>query len=209
LDPKIIQLGFNKCGTTSLSLFLNRNGIKTCHWERGQIAEDFYSRMGKGEPPLCDWDKDFIGFTDLNKVTHRVLLEPYKHFEYMYKFYPDAYYILITRNIRDWVKSRINHSNLASSYLSCLNLDYYEELVSYWELEWYNYHASVMRFFGTKGNVLLYDIDKDDPKALCEFLKPDFGQLNPDMYKHEHKTIDRPNNLCRLNKSAIDLINKL
>lgn len=45
--PKIIQLGFHKCGTSSLSHFLNASNIKTCHWEKGEIAKSFFSRMKK------------------------------------------------------------------------------------------------------------------------------------------------------------------
>jgi len=37
---KIFQIGFNKCGTTSIHQFLLNNGIRSVHWEGGKIADE-------------------------------------------------------------------------------------------------------------------------------------------------------------------------
>ncbi|SOC56922.1 Predicted O-linked N-acetylglucosamine transferase, SPINDLY family [Chromohalobacter canadensis] len=181
---KIFQIGFNKCATTSFWQLFEQNKIHSIHWENGDIAELFFERMKRNEDPFVDF-KDVIGFTDMNKVTEQHILEPYKEYEYIFSYYPDAYYILNTRNMDKWLSSRINHRALAKRYMSALSLTE-TELLEYWKNEWIEHHKNVINFFESKGaNFLVYDIEKDTPDKIKEFLKRDykidvrhFGQHN-------------------------------
>ena len=35
---KYFQIGFKRCGTTSLAAFFNRSGIPCAHWDRGRLG---------------------------------------------------------------------------------------------------------------------------------------------------------------------------
>lgn len=36
---KIFQIGFNKCGAVSLHKFFLDNGLKSIHWDNGNLAK--------------------------------------------------------------------------------------------------------------------------------------------------------------------------
>ena len=36
---KIFQIGFNKCGTTSIHRMLVANGINSVHWDKGRLSK--------------------------------------------------------------------------------------------------------------------------------------------------------------------------
>ena len=116
---RIFQIGFNKCGTTTLHRFFRDNGINSIHWENGEIAVNFHARSSRGEDPFADYP-DVAAFTDMIKVRGS-LLEPYKSFEEIYRWYPDSYFILNTRNASDWIESRVRHG-LVPHYRAALGL---------------------------------------------------------------------------------------
>lgn len=187
--PKIIQLGFHKCGTSSLSHFLNASNIKTCHWEKGEIAKSFFSRMKKSEPGFLDWNA-YIGFTDTQYFSREIMLEPYKEYEYIYKFYPDAYYILNTRYIEEWIESRMAHrkGSVIEVYKSNLNIKTKKDIIDYWRQDWKSYHKSVKTFFRNKKNFMIYHINENHPRDLCNFLKGDFDGLSWQNYEVKNAT---------------------
>ncbi len=182
---RIFQIGFNKCGTTSLHRFFLDNGLNSVHWEDGEIAVNFYARLNRGEDPFTDYP-DVVAFTDMIKVRGS-LLEPYKSFEDIYRWYPDSYFILNTRNASDWIESRIRHG-LARHYRSALGLPDDASVRRYWLLEWYRHHANVLDFFhAMPEKLLVYDIDRDAPAKLARFLSPAW-HLDPAFFGRHNRT---------------------
>lgn len=128
--------------------------------------------MEDSQDPFMDYQQATV-FTDMIKITNNILLEPYKNFEYIFRWYPDSYFILNTRNIFDWIKSRIRHG-VISRYCSVLGLPDEEAVRQYWMQEWYMHHANVLSFFAkSPKQLLVYDIDKHSPEKLTEFLSSD------------------------------------
>ena len=39
------------------------------------------------------------------------MYEGFRHFEYLHKLFPEAKFILNTRNVEDWLFSRLDHNN--------------------------------------------------------------------------------------------------
>ncbi|WP_280570597.1 tetratricopeptide repeat protein [Chromohalobacter sp. 296-RDG] len=186
---KIFQIGFNKCATTSFWKLFEKSKIPSMHWEGGSIAEQFFERMHRNEDPFMDF-KNIIGFTDMNKVTEKYILEPYKEYEYIYHHYPDAYYILNTRSMEKWLRSRMNHRALAERYMSALDLTE-TELLAYWKKEWIEHHNNTKRFFEDKGaNFIVYDIEKDTPEKIANFLKNDYKIDTSQFGQHNQTTQD-------------------
>jgi hypothetical protein len=89
LTPRIFQIGFNRCGTTSLHGFFMKNGISSVHWDRGRIGVAFWRRMMAGEDPFQDYS-GVTAFNDMMYLGERIVVEPYKHLDYILRFYPDA-----------------------------------------------------------------------------------------------------------------------
>jgi len=184
--PRIFQIGFNKCGTTSLHRFFLDNGIRSLHWEGGQLAERIASRMSCNEDPVADY-RDVVAFTDMIKLTNDVLLEPYKSFQYLHRWYPDAYFILNTRHVDDWIRSRVQHGFLAR-YRSVLGLADDPAVRRYWRAEWYVHHGVVLEYFRARSaRLLVYDIERDRPDAICRFLEP-VAALDPSLFSRRNRT---------------------
>lgn len=182
---RIFQIGFNKCGTTTLHRFFSDNGINSIHWENGEIAVNFHARTSRGEDPFADYP-DVVAFTDMIKVRGS-LIEPYKSFEEIYRWYPDSYFILNTRNASDWIESRVRHG-LVPHYRAALGLPDDASVRRYWLEEWYRHHANVLEFFrAMPQQLLVYDFDRDTPAKLVRFLSSSWN-LDPAFFGRHNST---------------------
>lgn len=191
---RIFQIGFNKCGTTTLHRFFSDNGLRSVHWENGAVAENFARRMDRGDDPFADYPQ-VEAFTDMVKVSDSVLLEPYKSFEYIHRWYPGSFFILNTRNPGDWIESRVRHGFVAR-YRSVLGLPDEASVRRYWLEEWYAHHARVLQFFrAMPDQLLVYDIDRDEPATLAGFLARGW-RLDPALFGHENSSAGSRNSLA-------------
>ena len=176
--PPILQIGFNKCGTTSLHRFLLDSGIASVHWQRGEMARRIMARIDAGQDPIRDFPAK-IAFTDMISLETGALLEPYKRFEYLHSWYPRALFILNTRDREGWVASRaahaFGHGRLVSRYAQCLAIP--EDQVSdFWRSEWDVHHTLARAYFRNSPNFLEFDIERDDPDTLREFVARTYPQ---------------------------------
>jgi len=81
---KYFVIGFNKTATRTIHAFFIANGIKSQHWNNNR-----------------PWDThDYTAFSSVGDHNDFKLLE---------KMYPNALFILNTRNLDDWLISRFKH----------------------------------------------------------------------------------------------------
>lgn len=182
---KIFQIGFNKCGTTSLAQFFTKNGIRTAHYSQGRLAKRLYLNLTSGSPILSGLEK-IIAFTDMEEPNENIF--GHRFFKEMYAEYPDAYFILNTRKKINWIKSRFHHKSgsLVRIMKDKFNLSD-EEIARYWSLEWDAHHAEVKHFFKNRGTLLLYDIESDQPEKICNFLRNDY-HCDASLWGHHNAT---------------------
>lgn len=64
---KIFQIGFNKCGTRSISTFFKRHVLRTTDWAHGDLAKSIKSDVEAGQPPLGQWTETDV-FSDMEYV---------------------------------------------------------------------------------------------------------------------------------------------
>jgi hypothetical protein len=143
----IFQIGFNRCGTSSISHFFNKNGYKAAHWEKGTIAVGMELARLRDEP-LLTYCKEYDVYTDLEKVNlwrlpklkwrypifRKYLKETdqtpvnappiyaFKYFKKLEKQYPNSRFIFNTRDRDNWIQSRLNLNQDKESritYRSC------------------------------------------------------------------------------------------
>jgi hypothetical protein len=191
LTARIFQIGFNRCGTSSLHVFFRKNGIPAVHWDQGRIALAFRNRMAAAEDPVADYPH-ILAFTDMMWIGEQVLIEAYKHFDYLHRFHPQARFILNTRDRENWIRSRQRHIfPMEPRYAAVLGLGSAEQVWDYWRREWEDHHRYVRAYFEGTDRLLVFDIEKDEPAKLVEFLKPDFGTLNAAHWGWHHRTDDQ------------------
>jgi hypothetical protein len=159
---KIFQIGFNKCGTRSISQFFKRHGMKTTDWEHGELAKSIKADVDAGQAPLGQWTDTDV-FSDMEYIHAIDIVEGYRYFKELNAAYPDALFILNTRNGEGWIKSR--HAHGAGAYTDAYRRFYgygtIDEVFMRWRREWYRHHAEVLEYFvGDRADQLfVWDIE--------------------------------------------------
>lgn len=170
LHNKIFQIGFNKCGTTSLCQMFIESGLKSIHWDGGNIAKKIHSNIKQNKPPLDGVD-GYDCYTDIENInTNSFPLIDY--YELLDKTYPNSLFILNTRPLDNWIKSRLNHQGgeYANTFKKVLGVDTNEELVKIWTEQWTEHHNKVIEYFKNRDNFIIFDIETEGDK-LTEFLR--------------------------------------
>ena len=173
--PKIFVIGFNKCGTTSFHHFFKQNGLSSFHWGGNSSKSNggliLLNNFMLGND-LLEGIGHYDAYSDLSFANELIYVEGCRFFKEIYDQYQDAYFILNTRPVDKWLASRLNHGNgsLKKRSMSVYNCSEIE-LKSIWDKQYQKHCDDVRAFFKqNKGNFLEFDIEKDLPGRLVEFL---------------------------------------
>jgi hypothetical protein len=177
----IFHLGLHKAGSTSLSIALDRLGFLSCHKFKGKnttyqykrrinysdnqkkivntLSEDQYNHITECFQKNIKPDLDSTGYNAFIDIT--CFRKGIKSCEFLYNFFPDAKFILLTRDKESWIKSKINH------YHNIKSIDIDSELLQY-----DTNINEVKEYFSNKLDKLLtMDITNGDGyEILCPFL---------------------------------------
>jgi len=182
---KVFQIGFNRCGTTSLHELFKGSGYRSVHYAKGWLAykmkDNLLKRINSTAFPvnhkILDEVEQFTFYSDMENVYSNTdtPIYAYMYFKELYYDYPNAKFIFNYRPFYDWVNSRLNFSDKYKlKFLKNTNIcsDMPETFVSnnersYWDMKinddiyeswkWhYDTHmANVFDFFKDKPNKLL------------------------------------------------------
>jgi hypothetical protein len=94
---KVFQIGFNRCGTRTIHSYFDANRIRSVHWDAGRLARRIFTNLANGDD-LLDGYSYFDVFTDMEWLDDAHHCEAYKLFPYFAAQYPDAVFILNTRD---------------------------------------------------------------------------------------------------------------
>lgn len=142
---KIFVIGFNKCATTTIHHLFKKNNLKSYH--QGTKYKEVKWKT------LID---DYKCFSDI-KFTPKLVKE-------LHQTYPNALFILNTRNINKWIISRFEHGQRA--FKKGRASDYYPpslELIQKWKCEREKFYQWVMKYFKKcPDRLFVVDIDKQN-----------------------------------------------
>lgn len=184
--PKIIQIGFNKCGTRSMYNFFKANGIEGVHWEHGKVGRDMAINLTTGKTPLHGYE-DVVFFSDLMGPHGLPVFEHQWYFRELHAAYPDALFVLNTRDEATWLTSRMRHPDFIARFFRHYHLDAKSEVEGLWRAQWRAHHANVAAFFEDKpGQLLVFDIERDGGEKLAGFVRPHY-RCDPSLWGHVGK----------------------
>lgn len=179
---KTFQIGFNRCGTKTIHAYLCANGLSGVHWDKGKLAQRIFRNLQDRNDLLAGYE-DFDVFTDMEWIEPTRYLEAYKLFPQLSAQYPDAVFILNTRDREDWIKSRLSHGQgrYAALHKAYLKIASDEDLAQHWRREWDEHHRQVIDYFSGKPyRFFVCRIETDLPDLLNRML-PEYA-LNPAHY---------------------------
>ncbi|MGD0191537.1 MAG: sulfotransferase [Rhizomicrobium sp.] len=165
--PRVILIGFNKCGTRTIHWYFKSNGYRSVHWDKGRLANRIFRNLVDSVPLLTGYE-DYSVFSDMEDIVRGVFaFEAYKLYPYLSAQYPDSIFILNTRDFDKWLKSRFEHGAYAKKWKNLLAVDSDDQLVSKWRNDWERHHENVERFFAPgRYRFLKFDIENDNAEKL-------------------------------------------
>ncbi len=187
---KIFQIGFNKCGTRSISDFFKKSGYLSHHWKGGRLARNIDASKRKGFRPLGRWS-DAVLFADLECVENGDVIESYKDFAFLDRHYPDAHFILNKRPVDDWLRSRIFHKDgtYFKKYMAHYGTRNPIDVLDRWAQDWADHFDAVRSYFADRpGKLVECDIVNDGAEPLIEHFK-DHLDLDPKAWPHLGKSV--------------------
>lgn len=202
--PRIFLVGFNKCGTTSFHGFFRANGIASVHWRANTLAMTLHRNLQNNHRPLLDGLEQWTAYTDMiclpgtpwerSNSDGQPLIEACRYFRELDESYPDALFILNTRDPFAWIRSRLNHDDgrFAKAYLSALSgegIGNRRELRQRWLRDWYAHHNAVLEYFHSHApeKLLVFHLDHTPHRRLIHFLEPHFNLPAP-AFPHHHRS---------------------
>jgi hypothetical protein len=191
--PRVFLIGFNRCGTRTIHWYFRSNGYQAVHWDKGKLAKTIFHNLVDSVPLLTGYEH-FSVFTDMEEIVRGVFaFEAYKLYPYLSMQYPDSVFILNTRDVEKWLKSRFEHGGYARKWKTILDVNSDEELLSRWRRDWERHHENVERYFtGSQRRFLKLDIENDPPEKINCAL-PEY-QLDVSKYSIRGQTSDHRRN---------------
>ncbi len=190
---RFFQIGFPRCGTSSIAAFFNRCGIPCVHHDRARLARRMRANLEAGARPLEGYDHRYLAFTDMDLNTADDYFDAFKHYAALHRAYSGKF-ILNTRPRERWVRSIMMHKarwgrrKLLQHYdlrFGTMDLDRVAEL---WREEWEEHHRRVREEIPA-GILLEFDIESDPPERLCDFAGVPHSCAR--FYTHENATMNR------------------
>ncbi|MFN3232512.1 MAG: sulfotransferase [Alphaproteobacteria bacterium] len=165
---KIFQIGFNKCGTTSLWRHFAEHGLKTVHHDNGQLALTIKRNLDSGAPILKGYE-DYDFFSDMIYLSDKTHIEACKFHKELCEQVPGSRFILNTRNKDRWLKSRLEHGDMAERCRNVYGYKTLDEVVDRWSRDWDEHHAAVMQDIPAD-RLIVFNIETDDISDVDRFL---------------------------------------
>jgi len=181
---KIFVVGFPKCGTTSIHYSLLANGINSIHWakdpdQQTRLVGISIQRAKAEGLPLLTYLNDYDAFAQMETcISQSFCYWPQlQDVPLLEAQYPNSKFLFNDRDPKNWIKSvsnwNISIGNLRSR-LSHLDIPGLPAGIGQEDddlLNWYKWHKSNMiKHFEGKDNFIVFDVEKDDPQKLGNFL---------------------------------------
>lgn len=175
--PRVIQIGFHKCGTRSLEALFRQAGHRVLKFKlrrplRRSRNAGYLIRenLRAGRKIFAGFD-NYTFYADLIYQTDSDSFEPIRHFREIMRDYPDSILLLNLRHREDWIRSRLKHGHgeFVQRVMRQRGIDSKEEIAEIWRGEWDRHIAEVRAFMADRPEQLVeFNIDTDSVSTLVE-----------------------------------------
>lgn len=177
--PKVVLVGFNKCGTRSFTRLFERAGHKAVHhkirkpWRlRHNVAHMMRNNLAAGRKVFAGLEA-YTFYSDLVYQTRRESFEGFRHFREILRDYPGTILVLNTRDREDWIRSRMRHGHgeFATRVMHERGINSLEALAEAWRRDWDVHVADVRQHMADYPEQLVeFNLDTDPVHRLVHRL---------------------------------------
>lgn len=172
--PQFIHISPDWCGEERLAQIFRQNGYPVLHHERGALAADLMMARATGrKAPRALREAALL--TGLHRVNSfwRPPLEAWRALPFLLDQFPDARFILTTRDPDQWILDRLTRNEGIVARCHAHHLDLPEEaLPDLWRRDWQDHLAAVETLLGDDPRLIRVDIDRESPAGFCRVLRP-------------------------------------
>jgi hypothetical protein len=177
--PRVVQIGFHKCGTRSLQQLFEGAGHRVVKYKlrrpfrRSRNAALLMRENLRAGRRAFAGMEDAVFYGDLIYQTETESFEPIRCFREIMRDYPDTILLLNVRNREDWLRSRLRHGHgeFAKRVMRQRGITSTEALADAWRQEWDTHLAEVRAFMADRpGQFIQFNIDTDPVERLVERL---------------------------------------
>ena len=181
--PRVVQIGFNKCGTRSLQQLFEGAGHPVVQHKirkplrRSRKAAYVMQQNLEAGRKIFAGMEEYLYYGGLIHQTESVSFEAIRHFREMLSDYPGTILILNLRDREDWIRSRLKHGRgeLVKRVMRQRGIATPEEVAEQWRQEWDEHMADVRAFMAEYPDQLIeFNLDTDDVQSLVDSL-PAYG----------------------------------
>jgi hypothetical protein len=178
--PRVVQIGFNKCGTRSLEQLFQGAGHRVVKYKlrrpfrRSRNAALVMRENLQAGRKIFAGMEDFTFYGDLIYQTKRDSFEPIRCFREILRDYPDTILLLNVRKREDWIRSRLRHGHgeFVRRVMRQRGVSSVDEIADSWRTEWDTHLGEVREFMADRPAQLVeFDLDTDSVEALVERLR--------------------------------------
>jgi hypothetical protein len=173
--PRVVQIGFHKCGTRSFQQLFERAGHNVVQhklrrpFRRSRNAALLIRENLRAGRKVFAGMEDYTFYAGLIYQTEKESFEPIHHFREMLRDYPDTILLLNVRNREDWIRSRLRHGHgeFAKRVMRQRGIEDPKELAELWRRDWDTHLADVRTFMADRPEQLVeFDLDTGSPQEL-------------------------------------------
>lgn len=166
--PRVVQIGFHKCGTRSLEQLFRGAGHRVVKYKLRRPFRRSRNAALLIRENLTTGRKAFAGmenytfYADLIYQTDSESFEPIRCFREFMRDYPDTILLLNVREREDWIRSRLTHGHgeFARRVMRQRGITSTDVLADTWRQEW-DTHLAEVREFMAASPIQLVEFDLD------------------------------------------------
>lgn len=204
--PRVVQIGYHKCGTRTIQRLFERAGHRVVQYKlrrplrRSRIAAYIFRENLRAGRKVFAGMEDFTLYAGLSYETEDDSFEPIRHFREILRDYPDTILLLNMRDREDWIRSRLRHGHgeFADRVMRQRGIKDPDVLAEAWRMEWDTHIAEVRDFMADRPEQLVeFNLDTGSVPALVERLSAyklkveDWGDVGRTRGLKQHPLIAR------------------
>ncbi len=156
--PKVVQVGFNKCATRSLTDLFAGSGHAAAHHKfkslfrpSRNIALLMRANIKAGRKVFAGFDQH-VFYADLMSQTMGETYEAFKDFRRILADYPGTILLLNHRDRENWIRSRLKHGHgtFLQMYMAANGLKTEADCITFWRRDWDSHLADLRAYMADK-----------------------------------------------------------